>query len=300
MPIFYKPFNSVDTADATQIRFGKNGAVHSYLETRTNGLGFVTNVGDFAFEGGNVGIGTPTPYGLTHWQKSSTVNLVATNTGADGQADTTVMSLIGQARGYSNNLSKLASIDFKTDPTTWYYGAITFNVANLDGTDTSRTPLEAMRINRLGNVGIGTTAPDHPLEVVGAISSADTGLQKATFANVGNNLVMTANAGATNVTSHIIFKSSQSGGSAAERMRINNLGNVGINTSNPYGGTGVTSMTVNAANYPVVSLKRADSHIFQIFGYYNHTTLNAAVGYMQFDAGGSERMRINENGNVSW
>ena len=26
-------------------------------------------------ESGNVGIGTPTPYGLTHWQKSSTVNL---------------------------------------------------------------------------------------------------------------------------------------------------------------------------------------------------------------------------------
>lgn len=118
----------------------------------------------------NVGIGTASPYGLTHWQKSSTVNLVATNTGADGQADTTVMSLIGQARGYSNNLSKLASIDFKTDPTTWYYGAITFNVANLDGTDTSRTPLEAMRINRLGNVGIGTSSPASILHVKGTQS----------------------------------------------------------------------------------------------------------------------------------
>ena len=142
------------------------------------GTSWSTNV---TFKGdGNVGIGTPTPYGLTHWQKSSTVNLVATNTGADGQADTTVMSLIGQARGYSNNLSKLASIDFKTDPTTWYYGAITFNVANLDGTDTSRTPLEAMRINRLGNVGIGTTAPEKNL----SIGSAGTTLvQAAVHAN---------------------------------------------------------------------------------------------------------------------
>jgi hypothetical protein len=124
--------------------------------------------------GGNVGIGTTAPYGLTHWKKSSTVNLVATNTGADGQADTTVMSLIGQARGYSNNLSKLASIDFKTDPTTWYYGAITFNVANLDGTDTSRTPLEAMRINRLGNVGIGTDSPGATLHIGGQEASAPT------------------------------------------------------------------------------------------------------------------------------
>ena len=150
------------------------------------------------------------------------------------------------------------------------------------------------------NVGIGTTSPDHPLEVVGAISSADTGLQKATFANVGNDLVMTANAGATNVSSNIIFKSSQSGGAAAERMRIDsNLGNVGINTSNPYSGTGVTSMTVNAANYPVVSLKRADNNIFEIFGYYNHTTLNASVGYMQFNTDDTERMRILDNGKVA-
>ena len=53
--------NRDDTADAAQLSFGKNGAVHSYLETRTNGLGFVTNVGDFAFEGGNVGIGLTVP-----------------------------------------------------------------------------------------------------------------------------------------------------------------------------------------------------------------------------------------------
>ena len=43
-----------DTADAAQIRFAKNGSVHSYLETRSTGLGFVADVGDFEFEGGNV------------------------------------------------------------------------------------------------------------------------------------------------------------------------------------------------------------------------------------------------------
>ncbi|MEL0119695.1 MAG: hypothetical protein VXB01_12225, partial [Opitutae bacterium] len=109
---------------------------------------------------GNVGIGTSSAYGLTHWQDSSTINLIATNTGADGQADTTVMSLIGQARGYSNNLAKLASIDFKTDPNTWYRGVMTFNVANVDGTDITKTPLEAMRIDSNGILGVGVTPND--------------------------------------------------------------------------------------------------------------------------------------------
>ena len=55
-----------DLADAAQIRFAKNGGVHSYLETRSSGLGFVTNIGGFKFEGGtgrleNVGL-----YRTTH------------------------------------------------------------------------------------------------------------------------------------------------------------------------------------------------------------------------------------------
>jgi len=65
--------NRDDTADAAQLSFGKNGAVHSYLETRTNGLGFITNVGNFAFEGGDVGIGTASPNSYTN-QRGLTIN----------------------------------------------------------------------------------------------------------------------------------------------------------------------------------------------------------------------------------
>ena len=87
-----------------------------------------------------------------------------------------------------------------------------------------------------GNVGVGTTSPDYKLEVQGVISSADSGLQKVTFANVGNDLVLTANADATNVTANILFKSSGSGGSAvSEKMRIDRAGNVGIGTTDPTG-----------------------------------------------------------------
>ena len=100
-----------------------------------------------------------------------------------------------------------------------------------------------------GNVGIKTTTPDHPLEVVGAISSADTGLQKATFANVGNDMVLVANAGQTNVSSNIILKTSQSGGSATERMRIDSSGNMILGTS------GTVRRDLGSATSPTLSLE---------------------------------------------
>ena len=78
-----------------------------------------------------------------------------------------------------------------------------------------------------GNVGIGTTSPDYKFEVQGVISSADAGLQKATFANVGNDLVLTANADATNATAKMLFNSSGSGGAVVStKMIIDGSGNV--------------------------------------------------------------------------
>jgi len=71
-------------------------------------------------------------------------------------------------------------------------------------------------------------------EVEGVISSCDAALQKATFANVGSDLVLTANAGATNVTAKILFNSSGAGGaSVSTKMIIDGSGNVGIGTTSP-------------------------------------------------------------------
>jgi len=303
------------SAATSKLQISRSGAV-ARLQNYESGSAS-TNLA-LQWEGGNVGIGTTAPYGLTHWQKSSTVNLVATNTGADGQADTTVMSLIGQARGYSNNLSKLASIDFKTDPTTWYYGAITFNVANLDGTDTSRTPLEAMRINRLGNVGIGTTAPTNARLVISDTGSNKISIDGGSSQNgmrweaVGgantfylfNGTYGTAGFGLYNVTT------------AATPLWIQNGGNVGIGTTTPdkkleiFGSgseSGILVKNDTNTNYRGIYLGAIEGDN-TAYGKLHMTPqsgeLNITAGYsgwgglITFDTNGAERMRIDSNGRV--
>ena len=100
--------------------------------------------------------------------------------------------------------------------------------------NSTATDATTMILTRTGNVGIGTTSPDYKFEVQGVISSADAGLQKATFANVGNDLVLTANADATNATAKMLFNSSGSGGAVVStKMIIDGSGNVGIGTTSP-------------------------------------------------------------------
>ena len=81
---------------------------------------------------------------------------------------------------------------------------------------------ERLRIGSSGNVGIGTSSPGAPLDVVGAVAGASFGINATTlassvangiFAPTGNELGFT-----TNLT---------------ERVRIGSSGNVGIGTSSP-------------------------------------------------------------------
>ena len=105
---------------------------------------------------GDVGIGTTSPVGdlnLVGGQQ----NIVLTNTAADGVAGLTISRIIGQARGYSNNLSVMQSIDFETNPSFWYKGDIVFKTNNTDGTDTSVAATERMRVTAPGGISFGST-----------------------------------------------------------------------------------------------------------------------------------------------
>jgi hypothetical protein len=161
-----------------------------------------------------VGIGTTTPETRLH---------LLTNT-----TDETQQLLI------QNGSSGDAAIKFNISGDTYSLG--------IDNSDSDKFKLslgnlgtnDRLVIDSTGNVGIGTTTPDYKFEVQGIISSADASLQKATFANVGNDLVLTANADATNVTAKILFNSSGAGGGAVStKMIIDGSGKVGIGTASP-------------------------------------------------------------------
>ena len=141
----------------------------------------------------------------------------------------------------NNKFAIIRSVDAGTNP-----------VTNSTGNGVNSGTADFV-INNTGNVGIGTTSPDYKFEVQGVISSADSALQKATFANVGADLVLTANADATNVTAKILFNSSGAGGgTVSEKMSIQGDGSVVIGSSAVGGSKRLLMLSAdNAVNYDI-------------------------------------------------
>ena len=160
-----------DTADAAQVRFGKNGAVHSYIETRTNGLGFITNVGDFGFEGGKVGIGTASPQHdlVIHNDSGPFLSLIG-----DGYNDE--MGIIFNG-GDLNNASSAGNTGAKITSQLSVTGGQVLGDLRFT-TNSGDTFVDAMRIDHDGNVGIGADNPSFTA-VSGSIDQIGLEIQNA-------------------------------------------------------------------------------------------------------------------------
>jgi len=139
--------------------------------------------GDSYITGGNLGLGISTPLTKLHLQGSSPNYILLTNTAADGVGNAIQGGIIGQSRGYSNNLSQMASILFRNENgAAWYKGEITFNTNGSDGTNPANSPTERLRIASGGNIGVNDAAPSKLLTVNFGTSISDgllvTGMQR--------------------------------------------------------------------------------------------------------------------------
>ncbi len=175
---------------------------------------------------------------------------------------------------------------------------------------------ESLRINKDGNVGIGTTSPTsygsavRTLEIRGNTGTGS-GLVRVSNADnsVGTSLYSSTSAGTLNVqTNHpLTFATNNS-----ERMRIDTSGNIGIGTSSPSqllyvsgSDQGLVTLDSSNADGAYATFKTAGT----IKGYLGGAQAIANAGQdnlavrAQNDlvfatGGGSERMRIDSSGNV--
>jgi hypothetical protein len=167
-----------------------------------------------------------------------------------------------------------------------------------------------MRIDNIGNVGIGTTAPDAKLSVNGAASFGDGTAAAPSIANFGD------------LNTGIFFPAADTiafteGG--IERLRITSAGNVGIGTSSPEAKlcvSGASSDEWASSSGSGLSLNGISSGISTITTFLDTTSIRIGAGTsqktgmlitgqtsgsgstVQFRTGNSERLRITSAGNV--
>jgi hypothetical protein len=135
----------------------------------------------------------------------------------------------------------------------------------------------AITIDSSENVGIGTSSPDTPLDVQGAIQASESGGDFIRMQTDGNNNIFDVNSGA------YVFRTS----SFSERMRLTSSGSLGIGTSSP-----ARPLDVNG------SARLSDASNLEWGGVSANIAGSSSTNTLFFTTASTERMRIDSSGNV--
>ena len=247
---------------------GNDANTWNSISLNSNTVSFNTDTSEHMriTSAGNVGIGTTSP--------ASPLHVVAN--------DVTIAQFASSGSLANDKLFQIQSggdrviLDFKTN-STGAAAALAFESGNV----------ERMRIDSVGNVGIGLTpASTVLLDLKESDSSAD--LIIGLTAGTGARAQIRSEAQANNTTSELSFYTTASS-STSERLRITSAGNVGIGLTNP-----ATPLNVQGI---IRSNGNTSSADFYSTGN-DALIVNNGNANLRFWNNGSERMRITSAGDV--
>ena len=153
---------------STQLRLSYDSANYATFAIAADGLLNIVTVDPDGAEAdiclnpdGNVGIGTTSPDTLLHLSGEDTAILRLENTDASLEANQLIGAVEWEKVDSSGaGAGVVGSIDMRSTDSTGTGAYMDFHVGSSSGNNAF-----AMRIDALGNVGIGTTSPSVPLEV---------------------------------------------------------------------------------------------------------------------------------------
>ena len=243
---------------------------------------------------GNVGIGTTSPQAL--FEISGANNAVVGISLGQAVATLTSSRYIGITQnGDVNNLaanSGFQGIEFG-GPGSAAEGYLAFHTH-----DNGVASGERMRIDKSGNVGIGTTSPTGVLEIDAASTTAMIMLDVGgtNFARLGHN--SSGGSPLLDVRSEGHFRILTNGNN--ERFRISSGGNVGIGTTSPDQALHVIGTSGDTVPVRVESTGITARIGFQASGTANsyNVACGAAAEDFTFYTGNTERMRLDSSGRV--
>ena len=269
---------------------------------------------------GSVGIGPSSPDTLLHLSGDATAILRLENTASSLVLNSVIGGIEFEKQDASGAGAGVAgSVTMISDNSTGAETALTFGTSS-----TARgNNAEAMRIDALGNVGIGTDSPASVLDVSGEAptltlrdsrtggswtagtalgkldfyTSDSTGIDAHSIASVG---VVAGGANTASPDGELVFATGGYNAASQERMRISSDGSVGIGTDSP-----ARTLEVNAGSTQVATVigNTNGTRVRLTFKDAN-TTNDSQVGVgaegneLIAHAGGAERMRIDNNGNL--
>lgn len=223
--------------------------------------------------GGKVGIGTSSPGSKLQINDDTPVLTIRTNDG--GVSRKAYIDFYTTFFNFPSDVGarRTSTIVTGFDSGVWGTEFLAFNVGSGSANDSALLPIERVRIDGSGNLGIGTSRPATKLDVKGHIfvANAANGNNTIAFGNIGglgplngapDNLtgsafLVVSSSTASGAPSHMKFYTT-TGGTCGERMRIDESGNIGMGTISPnaklqvvgnISGTSFTSSISNAVGF---------------------------------------------------